>query len=227
MSTDNPLLPSDQSEFDRAMNDLPDGEVPPEEQIIATPKRKMISQTSLLMLGLLAAVGGVTYLMILRAGVQITGPGDVAAAADTTINTFLGGGVQSFRQKIAMLADTEKTVAQFNDSPASHQVAASDLHGNPFGVAPVKEEASGPLSDEAARRHAEELRKDAAVLAANLKLQSVLYGPHSGCMIDGKLYVAGKGDGMFTVITVNPQSVIVRINGQDFELRMIPPQTKD
>src|ERR1700722_8966794 len=168
MNMSDPLRPTDPSEFDGSM-DSPDGEVQPEEQIIETPKRRRISNSTLLMFGILALVGGLTYLMILKAGAQVTGPGAAASAADSTITTFLSGGVQGFQAKVAMLADTEKTVAQFNASPASHQVAATDLHGNPFGVAKVVEQAAGPLSDDAAKREADEARKAAAATAATLK----------------------------------------------------------
>jgi hypothetical protein len=195
-----------------------------EEEAIPQPKRKPINTEALLLFGLLAAVGGGTYLMILRAGAQAGAMNPNAANAATTINGFLSGGVQNLRQTIAMVHDTEKVVANFNAQPAAHQVPVSGLQTNPFQSNNLKVEIAAPLSDDAAKREADEERQDATTIANGLKLESIIYGPHSLCMINGKSYAQGQGTSSFTVEKILPSGVLVRIGTFTTEIKMLPPR---
>jgi hypothetical protein len=222
----NPSDPSEQpNDFDA---ELPDqgadgGE---EGEIIAAPKKPRIDGSTLLLTGLILSVIGATYLMVKQAGGQNGGLSSAVASANTTIKSFLTGGVPNLRQSILMERNTEKLVAQLNSYPSAHQVPASDLKGNPFGEEAVAPGPNVALSEDAAKRLQEQQRQDAERIAAGLKLQSVVYGAHSACMINGKTFAAGQRGDSFTVEKILPDSVWVQIGPLRKEIKMTPPPTE-
>lgn len=199
--------------------DSSDDGQPPEGEIPFGPKRRKVDTASLLMFGLLAAVAGATYLMILRAGFHGQSPSATAAAADSTISTFLTGGVQDFRQRVSMLHNTESVVSQFNSYPTSHQVPVNELRTDPFTSPQFRNIADTPASD---ANDEQEQHLAATDVVHGLKLQSIVYGSRSVCMINGRPFTAGQGTGMFTVVKILPQSVVVRVGGEKFEIDINP-----
>jgi hypothetical protein len=187
------------------------------------PKRRGVNAGGLLLFGLLAAVGVITYVMVLRTGTQ-RGLTSSASAADATISTFLSGGVQNLRQMVSMLHNTEKVVHRFDTYPSARQVPLSDLRTNPFRAKPLSAAPAAPLNADAAERQLSDQRRADAAVAAGLKLESVVFGARSVCIINGKPYAQGEGTDAFTVAKILPQQVQVRIGGEPFVLKMAPPQ---
>ncbi|MGA2230073.1 MAG: hypothetical protein ABSH22_04025 [Tepidisphaeraceae bacterium] len=224
MNLFNPSDPSDQPEdFNADMLDPGADDVVPEGDLVAPPKRRRIDGSSLLLFGLIASVCGATYIMVKVAGGNQIGFNTAVASANSTIKSFLTGGVPNLRQSILMERDTEKVVSQFNSYPSAHQVPASDLKGNPFGVEEIKQTPTVALSEDASKRLEEQQRQDAERVAAGLKLESVVFGSHSACMINGKTFAVGQRGDSFTVEKILPDSVWVQIGPLQKELKMTPP----
>src|ERR1700722_13946715 len=103
MSVNDSLEANDETQ-PPSMEDL-DSDTPEE---FAKRKRLPINTNTLLMIGLLGAVGAATYLMCLRAGSQTMRVDPNVIAASGTISTFLKGGTQEQYQLAAVQRDTEK-----------------------------------------------------------------------------------------------------------------------
>jgi len=191
--------------------------------VVEKPRRKLVDAAGLLLFGLIAMVGLGTYVMVIRAGVQTGTASAATAITDGQITTFLSGGVQNLRQMMSMLHDTGKVVAQFNSSSSARQVPLDNLKTNPFRATEVVNQPVVPLSDDAAKRQAELDRQSAQAIANNLRLDSIVYGSHSGCMINGKSYVEGQSSDTFVVDRILPTSVWVRIGEIRWQLKMAPP----
>jgi hypothetical protein len=184
------------------------------------PRRPRVSTSTMLMIGLLAAVGGATYLMCMKASAQSLTVDPTVAAAAATINAFLKGGDKEQYQLAAVQRDTEKIVAQFNSYPSARQVPLNDLHGNPFRSADDDQPASVP---EDKRKAIEDSKRQAAEsVVKNLILESIVFGDHSLCMINGRPYAEGQGNGAFTIDRINESSVWVRVGDLRVELKMKP-----
>jgi len=187
--------------------------------------RRWMNYNTLLLLGLLAAVGGSTYLMCLRAGAQTVHTDPNVVKATTTITTFLNGGAQNLRQMMVMLHETEKVVKQFDSYPSATQIPLSDLHSNPFQSAVLAgDSAPVALSDDAQQREEEQQREAAQTILSGLKLESVVCGSHSMCMINGKTYGEGQGNSDFTIEAITPDGVWVQVGSVRQELKMTPPK---
>ena len=188
----------------------------------AEPRKPMINPNTLLLLGLLGAVGAGTYVMCVKASAQTMHTDPAVLAAATQINSFLKGGDQERYQLAKIQRDTEKIVAEFNNYPLVHQVPLSELHGNPFR----DPEDDKPVSlKEDVRQQQEELREKAAQAAAKgLKLQSIVYSTHSLCMINGRPYAAGQGNEVFVVDSIEPNGVWVRVGTMKLELMLTQPK---
>jgi hypothetical protein len=195
---------------------------PTDEQFVASERKPINGSTIAILVILIAAAGG-TYGMYAKAGLQKSlTPG--ANANGATITTFLNGGSGNLRTMLTMLHDTEKVVAQFNDYPGATQVPLRDLHSNPFFFVSSKPAPSVDLDAEAAKRKRDEERAAALKTVQTLQLQSVIVGTHSSCLINGHAYVEGQTVDDVTVEKVKAQSVIVRISGFRFELKMVRQQ---
>jgi type II secretory pathway pseudopilin PulG len=216
--------PIDQTtQFGNDLPDMGDEALEGEQPFIAEPKRRLVDSGAILLFGLLAAVGAGTYLMILSAGAQARGASATTAAADSAINAFLNSGVENLKQTFNTQRDTEKLVSQFNN-PTANQVPLSALKTNPFQSPDAQTHSSTPLSESTVARLERERRAAAAAVANGLKLQSLVYGAHPLCMINGKSYAQGEGTESFTVVKIQPDSVWLRIGTLEFELKMAPPQ---
>jgi len=217
--SDNDLQPQDETqsapmeEFDEsAVEETPE------------PRKPMINPNTLLLLGLLGAVGAATYVMCVKASAQTIRTDPSVLAAATQINAFLKGGEEERYQLAKIQLDTEKIVAEFNNYPLVHQVPLSELHGNPFR----DPEDDKPVSlKEDVRQQQEELRQKAAEAAAKgLKLQSIVYSTHSLCMINGRPYAVGQGNETFTVESIEQNGVWVRLGTLRMELMMTQPKAE-
>jgi len=223
MSKEDSLL-QDQDGSDGSSGEGSGEEQPIEESSDGGKKRAFLNSGGLVMFGLLALVGGATYLMVLKAGGQATLMSPQTAQADTTITNFLNNGsqVQSLQK---MLRDTEKIETKFDTYPAAHQVPLDGLKTNPFVSPHVKAApVAAPLSDDAEKRQEEDNRQKAAAVAATLKLQSIALGMRSICMINGRTYAEGQSGDTFTVEKIQPQGVWVRIGDARFQITMSPPK---
>jgi hypothetical protein len=200
-----------------------DAEGAAEQEEIVEPKRLRINANTLLLIGLLTVVGAGTYLMCMRAGAQVARADPAVTVAATAIDAFLKGGEQDQHQMGAMLRDTEKIVQQFNSYPSARQIPLGDVRNNPFRVG-AETQPSAPLAQEIAKQKDQEALIAARQIAAGLKLESIVYGGHSVCMINGKPYGEGQGTGDFTVVRILSQGVWVRIGAVRLELVMPPPQ---
>jgi len=199
-------------------------EAPAEETQVAARRRLSVNANTLLLFGLLAAVGGATYLMCLRASAETITENPAAQQAATTINTFLKGGAQNVRTMMVMLHETEKVVKQFDNYPSATQIPLSDLHTNPFLSLTGRSLPLSSLSDDAAKREAEEQQAAEKTLVAGLKLESMVVGAHSVCMINGKTYHEGEGTEKFRVDKITPQGVWVVVGSVRTEIKMAPPR---
>jgi len=185
--------------------------------------KRTFDSAGLMLLGLIFAVGAATYVMVVRAGVQTPTNNPIAQKADGTITTFLSGGVQNLHQMMVMLHNTSDVVNQFNNFSVAHQVPVSALKTNPFRSTEEKPQVIAPLTNDAAKREAEQERQNAQTLAQSLRLDSIVFGIHSGCMINGRSYAPGQNGDGFLVERILPQSVWVRIGSIHWELKMAPP----
>jgi hypothetical protein len=219
MSIQDPLEPIDESQA----SEPSEADFSAEQEAVIEKPRRPVNSSAMLLFGLLAAVGGSTYLMCLRAGSQSVQNDPSVAAAATTINAFLKGGAQDQRQMAVMLRDTEKVVNQFGSYPSAHQVPLSDLRSNPFQDA-ADTQPSISVSDATARQLQEAQEKAAQAVAQQLKLQSIFSGAHAICMINGKAYSQGQGTDTFIVEQILPHGVWVRVGSLRIELTMAPPR---
>lgn len=195
-----------------------------EEGEIGEPTRKKMNLGGLVLFGLLAAVGGATYLMCMRAGAPSPLFSPATASANSTINNFLSGGTQNVQQMMVALHNTDKVVKQFNNYTAARQVPLDNLKTNPFRATVAVAQPDEQLSDDAAKRFADDQRAAALSVAIGLHLESVVYGPHSICMINGRPYSAGEGTDSFTVEKILPDSVWVKIGAVRTQIKMIARQ---
>ena len=109
MSVNDSLEANDETQ-PPSMEDL-DSDTPEE---FAKRKRLPINTNTLLMIGLLGAVGAATYLMCLRAGSQTMRVDPNVIAASGTISTFLKGGTQEQYQLAAVQRDIKAAEARLN-----------------------------------------------------------------------------------------------------------------
>jgi hypothetical protein len=204
---------------------MPDGEEQPEGELSGERKRSPLNANTLLLIGLLAAVGGATYLMVLRAGSHAAEIDPAAQLAGARISTFLGSGVEG-RQHVmlALLKDTKRIKDRFENSPSALQIPVSDLSVNPFFTPKANATADAPVSDDAAKMAADDKREATAATLRDLKLESIVYGAHSACMINGRTYTAGQAGKAFTVSKIFPDHVQVLIGSSPFDLKMAPPK---
>jgi len=185
-------------------------------------KRPWLNANTLLLLGLLTTVGAATYLMCRHAAAETARADPAVEAASGTINNFLKGGAQEQYQLAVTQRDTEKIVSQFNNYPSARQVPLAGLRSDPFESAADTQPVTMSQTD--AERHAEERRKASETIVQGLKLESIVYGSHSQCMINGRPYAPGQGNGVFTIDKIEPQSVWVQVGDLRVEIQMPPPR---
>ncbi|CAN5620094.1 hypothetical protein BH09PLA1_BH09PLA1_26340 [soil metagenome] len=192
-------------------------------EFIATEEKKpAMSQTTLIMFGVLALSAAGVWLMYQRVG-----PGKAAAApnpesvqAKKTINAFLDGGGSNIRSMETMLRSTERVVQQFLTYPSMTQVPLSDLRTNPFRLRAPRP-ANAALDDAAERRKREEERVAMLKSVQSLRLQSIMYSEtRKACMINDAMFREGQTVDAFTIEKVTANSVIVKGGVYRFELRM-------
>lgn len=188
-----------------------------EEAVEEEPGKKALNANTLLLLGLMAAVGLGTYLMCKRASSELPRPDAQVSAASVAINTFLTGGASEQYKLNALQRDTDKIVARFSN-PSTHQIPLTGLHTNPFND--PQDQAPVSLKVDVARERAEEERKAAEALTKGLKLESIVYGSHSTCMINGRPYAVGQGNEKFTIEQIDPTGVWIRVGVLKLELTM-------
>jgi hypothetical protein len=192
------------------------------EFIAVDEKKPKVSQTTLVMFGVLALSAAGVWVMYQRVG-----PGKAMAAptresveAKKTISTFLDGGSNNIRSMESMLRNTEKVVQQFLSYPSMTQVPLSDLRTNPFRLRPAKPE-NGATNDAAERRKREEERVAMLKAVQALRLQSIMYSDtRKACMISDTMYREGDQVDAFAIEKVTQNSVIVKNGVYRFELRM-------
>jgi hypothetical protein len=197
-----------------------------ESEFVIEAPRKTISQSTLLILTLLAGVCGATYLMVVRSG-----PAKASAetaqqndAAGQTINTFLGGGVNNIHIMELILQKTASVVARFRSYPGTQQVPLSDLQTNPFHFATLDNH-KADVDDDTAKRLRNEQIEAAIAAARQLRLQSVLIGPLSkSCIIDGKFFTTGDKVGKFILREIKANSILIQADGLTLEVMMHPEQ---
>lgn len=186
---------------------------------VVPEEKKKISQSTLVLIVLVALGGAGLYLMQLK-----TGPKAAAAAeaveANNTITTFLSGGDSNIKMMEQALRETEQIVARFMKFPAAAQVPLHELQTNPFRELKAQEDAAPP-SDVVSKRRKEEERQAVLKAVQMLQLQSVMHGSsQKSAMINNALYREGQTVEGFTVDKISPNAVVVRQGQYRFELRM-------
>jgi hypothetical protein len=194
-----------------------------ESEYIATETKKpKVSQTTLVMFGVLALSAAGVWVMYQRVGPgkAVAAPPPESVQAKKTINSFLDGGGNNIKSMETMLRSTEKVVQQFLTYPSMTQVPLSDLRTNPFRLRAAKPE-NAPTSDAAERRKREEERVAMLKAVQSLQLQSIMYSDtRKACMINDTMYREGQNINDFTIEKVTQTSVIVKNGVYRFELRM-------
>jgi hypothetical protein len=207
-------------------SDFTNGAISDDEQaseFIATEERKpRVSQSTLVMFGVLALSAAGVWVMYQRVGPgrAMAAPSKESVEAKKTITTFLDGGTNNIRSMESLLRNTEKIVQQFLAYPSMTQVPLSDLRTNPFRLRPARPE-NAPVNDAAERRKREEERVAMLKAVQSLRLQSIMYSEtRKACMINDTMYREGDQANDFTIEKVTQTSVIVKSGVYRFELRM-------
>jgi len=191
---------------------------------VGGPKKPSINYNTLLLIGLLAAVGGGTYLMCVRAAAQAAPANAAASHAESTVKEWQAAGSQNLRKTILMLHDTEQVVKQFDSYPLTTQIPLEDLRTNSFLTSGSGGLSSAVVSEDPSKRLAEQQKLAAEELVSGLRLESLVVGSHSVCMINGKTYHEGQGTDSFSVEQITPEGVWVRIGGVRAIIKMAPPK---
>jgi hypothetical protein len=185
----------------------------------APAPKKAVSKYSMMGFGGIVVVLGIFLVMHFR------GPSAASAAAalppgqaNQTIALFLSGGTSNIHDMESSLENTQKQVRIFENYPSAKQIPLVNLKTNPFAY--HTEDLSGV---EEARKKAEQ---QAAIekAAQELSLQSIMYlsrSPgQSQCMINNTLCrVGGQIDG-FTIVKINPNSIVLNQGSLHFELKI-------
>ena len=176
------------------------------------------SNRNVYVLGALGVVGaGVIWFSFFRGSPAAA---DAAASNQTSnqVREFLDSGNINLMK--TTLKSTEKIVQQFRSYPAKTQVPLSALQGNPFRELPPKTQeaaATNPRDEELAQlEHAEVVKA-----VAELKLQSIIRGRRTACMINNTLYQEGQQVGRFVVAQITPTTVVVESGKYRFELKVL------
>jgi hypothetical protein len=204
--------------------EVPAGEEESFESDYVGEEKKSVNQNTLVIGAILAAVVGLTYFMVLRAGPQTASAAgiDNVDPAGETISTFLGGADNNIHLMETMLQKTASIVSRFKTYSDTKQIPLTALNTNPFHFARVETKKTD-LDEDAARRAREEQIQDAISSASQLHLQSVLVGGfRKSCIIDGKAYTEGDTVGKFDVLEIRQKTVILGMHGMKLEISMIP-----
>lgn len=191
-----------------------------DETLIAALPKKPISKFQIGGFGAIVAGLLVMCVMHMRHGPAPAAAASVAPSAQTnqTISQFLSGGASDIRNIKTSLETTQKEVRNFENYPSVQQVPLGNLKTNPFAYR------SDDHSDEEIQRKkaAEEAAMQKA--AADLKLQSVMYSSRSNarsaCMINNSLCSLGAQIEGFSVIKINPNSVVLAQGSFQVELKL-------
>jgi len=186
--------------------------------VLAEPKR--LNRSTLVLLGLILAGAGGTYLMMHRSGPATASASTMAAKeADKTITQFLSGGQSNLKSMEEMLRSTEKVVQQFLSYPSMTQIPLSDLHTNPFRHA-VEAPTADRASEVAAKKREQE-RLAALQAVQGLQLQSIMVSEtRRAAMINNSLVQEGQQVDGFAVEKINASAVVVKSGIYRFELKM-------
>jgi hypothetical protein len=177
--------------------------------VVDAPK-KSIPTSTLVLVGILAACGGGTYLMYVKSGPKVAAASVEVQAADQTINKFLSNDKDNVKQMKDLLTSTQKAVSQFLAESGKRQVPIEELQTNPFRLKLPKP--AEPTEDEAAaaaRKLKAEEEKKAHEIANGLHLQSIMRGRRNSCMINNTLLTQGQTIEGFTVEAITPKSVVL------------------
>lgn len=181
--------------------------------VVDAPKKSLPTST-LILVGILAACGGGTYLMYLKSGPKVAAASVEVQAADQTITKFLSNDKDNVKQMKDFLAATQKAVGQFLAESGKRQVPIEQLQTNPFRlklpkpVEPTAEEVAAAKAA-AARKLKEEEERKANEAANGLHLQSIMRGRRNSCMINNTLLTQGQQIDGFTVESITPKSVVL------------------
>ena len=185
-------------------------------------EKKPMNTGTLIMAGFLLAAGVGTYLMYTRTAPAQTEPTPEAAAAQSTITTFLSNDKANAAKMRDLLVNTEKAVEQFRASPGKKQIPVEELQTNPFRLEEADDgrvAEANPNDNNAKRREAEQ-RAATLKAAQALNLQFTVVGRKKSCLINNVKYTEGQSVGEFTIESIGADSVIVRKDEQRFELKM-------
>jgi hypothetical protein len=178
--------------------------------VVGDSGKKSIATGTLVLVGLLAACAGGTYLMYVKSGPKVAAASSEVQAADQTINTFLNNDRDNVKQMKDLLHSTQRAVSQFLAESGKKQVPIEELQTNPFRLKLPKP--AEPTEDEAAamaRKRKEEEEKKAHEIAKGLHLQSIMRGRRTSCMINNTLLTQGQQVEGFVVEAINPGSVVL------------------
>ena len=174
-------------------------------------QRKSLGTGTFIMIGLVLACAGGTYLMYHRSNAKVAAAAPEQQQAEQTISQFLSpGNKDNVKQMRDLLDGTQKVVDQFMAETGRRQVPVDQLATNPFRLSALKpavasEEVSAAT---AARLRAEQERKVLEAAEA-LNLQTIMRGRRKACMINNTMFTEGQQVDGFTIEAINPQSVIL------------------
>jgi hypothetical protein len=189
----------------------------------AAGRGRSLKQGNLLLAALFAAGIVGVYLLSLRNGPAVASAQeqDNEAAVATALSELK---VEAARQakpsdKALALVDT------FYYETRQRQVPLEHLAGNPFEYKPRASENPSPLSaaaTDAGEAPVENLRSTEAMAAVRqLKLQSVLTGPHGAtAMISNNLLTEGQAIQGWTVAKIDPREVTLTWKDQSAKLKL-------
>jgi len=172
--------------------------------------KKSIATGTLVLVGLLAACAGGTYLMYVKSGPKVAAASVEVQRSEQTINTFLSNDRDNIKQMKDLLHTTQRAVSQFLAESGKKQVPIEELQTNPFRLKLPKP--AEPTEDEtaaAARKLKAEEEKKAHEIADGLHLQSIMRGRRNSCMINNTLLTQGQQIEGFVVEAINQGSVVL------------------
>lgn len=177
-------------------------------------QKKSLGTGTFILIGLVLAAAGGTYLMYHRSNAKAAAAATAAPEskqAEQTISQFLSpGNKDNVKQMRDLLDGTQKVVSQFMAESGKKQVPVDQLSTNPFRLNPIQDPAAAEdvSAATAARLKAERERKVLEAAQA-LNLQTIMLGRRKACMINNTMYTEGQTVEGFTIETINAQSIIL------------------
>jgi hypothetical protein len=189
-----------------------------DDPFFAPPPKAPASKYSIMGFGGIVVVLGVFCFLHFRGPSSATAAATPTIQANQTIAQFLSAGTNDIHDMETSLQNTQKQVRIFENYPSAKQVPLGNLKTNPFAYRPGDQSAA-----DIARKKAEQ-QAEIEKAAQDLKLQSIMYSSnphgHSQCMINYSLCNTGGQIGGFTIIKINPNSIVLKQGLLQFELKI-------